>query len=97
MKYEKVGGGVSEAGVKGKGLIGAVNATPDLEYSPTRFSKKLVLPWRLMVSIHSNGFPTLKCRSQPRQRRSPSEVASCSYYIKNVPIHIGNIFKGLPF
>ena len=26
MKYEEVGGGVSEAGVKGKGLIGAINA-----------------------------------------------------------------------
>ena len=36
MKY---GEGVSEASAKGKGLVG-----PDLEYSPTRFSKKFVLP-----------------------------------------------------
>ena len=33
--------------------------TPDLEYSPTCFSKKFVLPWRLIVSIHSNGLLVL--------------------------------------
>jgi hypothetical protein len=33
--------------------------TPDLEYSPTHFLKKLVLPCRLIVSIHSKGFPIL--------------------------------------
>ena len=33
--------------------------TPDFEYSPTRFSKKFVFPWRLIISIHSNGLPIL--------------------------------------
>ena len=32
---------------------------PDFEYSPMRFSKKIVFPCRLNVSIHSNEFPTL--------------------------------------
>ncbi len=29
--------------------------TPDFEYYQTRFSKKFVCPWRLIISIHSNG------------------------------------------
>ncbi len=33
--------------------------TPDFEYSPTHFSKKFVFPWRLIISIHSNGLPIL--------------------------------------
>ena len=32
---------------------------PDFEYSPTHFLKKFVFPCKLIVSIHSNGFPTL--------------------------------------
>jgi hypothetical protein len=32
-------------------------STPDIEYLPTRFSKKFVFPRRLIVSIHSKGLP----------------------------------------
>jgi hypothetical protein len=48
------GQGGSKAGIKGEGLV-----IFDFEYSPTRFSKKFVFPWRLIISIHSNGLPIL--------------------------------------
>lgn len=34
--------------------------TPAFWYSPTLFSKKLVLPCNEIISIHSNGFETSK-------------------------------------
>jgi hypothetical protein len=46
------GQGGSKAGIKGEGLV-----IFDFEYSPTHFSKKFVFPWRLIISIHSNGLP----------------------------------------
>ncbi|EJK72984.1 hypothetical protein THAOC_05424, partial [Thalassiosira oceanica] len=44
---------------KEKTCSSLLTPTPDLEYSPTLFSKKLVLPWRLIISIHSKGFDAL--------------------------------------
>merc|ERR1712078_66819 len=54
----------------------SVSAAPDITpafwYSPTRFSKKFVLPWRLMSSIQSNGLEATYSLECPRavSRRS---------------------------
>ncbi len=58
---EQVTAGLLAMTLRNMGLSARSTPTPDLEYSPTCFSKKLVLPCRLIVSIHSKGFP----RRQP--------------------------------
>jgi hypothetical protein len=45
-------------------------STPALAYSLTRLSKKFVLPWMLMRSIHSNGLAVLKKRGFPNRTSS---------------------------
>mmetsp|Transcript_2762 Transcript_2762/g.7158 ORF Transcript_2762/g.7158 Transcript_2762/m.7158 type:complete len:252 (+) Transcript_2762:620-1375(+) len=50
--------------------------TPLFWYSPTRFSKKLVLPCRLMISIQSKGLAVFQCFSQPRATKSLSATNS---------------------
>eukprot|EP00961_Rhodomonas_salina_P022433 301647-Rhodomonas_salina.1 len=35
---------------------------------PTRFSKKLVLPWSEIMSIHSKGFETRNCTGEEEER-----------------------------
>ena len=51
---------------------GLSTPTPDLEYSPTCFSKKFVFPWRLIVPIHSNRLLVLQYLLQSRSSSSKS-------------------------
>jgi hypothetical protein len=51
---------------------------PDFWYSPTRFSKKLVLPCKLMISIQSKGLVELKCLGQPNATSNRSATNSAT-------------------
>jgi len=55
---QKKGGGQKLAS-RAKVWSALSTPTPDFEYSPMCFSKKVVFPWRLIISIHSNGLPIL--------------------------------------
>ncbi len=57
MKYECLGRGGQKLAPRAKLWSALSTPTPDFEYSPTRFSKKFVFPWRLIIPIHSNGLP----------------------------------------
>jgi hypothetical protein len=51
--------GWSKAGIKGEGLVIFVHSYPGFWVFANAISKKFVFPWRLIISIHSNGLPIL--------------------------------------
>lgn len=59
--------------------------TPALWYSPTRFSKKFVLPSREMFSMKSKGFSTWKICEETKTRRYQCQVLIDKNCSKNCP------------
>src|SRR5436309_3321013 len=56
--------------------------TPDFEYSPTRFSKKLVFPCSEIISIQSKGFFALNSLGTPKATSKRSAQNSMYSHIK---------------
>lgn len=55
---------------------------PALEYSDTRFSKKLVLPWSDIMSMKSKGFVALYSLTLPRETKSLSATNSMYWLMR---------------
>ena len=75
MKYE-CGEGGQKLVSRAKVWSALSTPSPDFEYSPTRFSKKLIFLWRLIISIQSNRLSFLECLCQPKAIRSRSAQSS---------------------
>lgn len=89
MKYECVGGerGGHKLASRAKVCLVLSTPTPEIKYSPTRFWKKLVLPWRLIVGeeIKSHGVERLHIIYTSQQRKIISKI-----YVP-VLFHISNL------
>lgn len=55
--------------------------TPAFWYSPTLLSKKLVFPWRDIISIQSKGFLVFHILGTPKALRSRSATHSIYWVI----------------
>jgi hypothetical protein len=65
--------------------------TPNFEYSPTHFSEKFVFPWRLIISIQSNGGNgggRQRCRSGGSARADNNQPKSGSKDVQHITLNV---------